>query len=165
MNGSFMNVVLSMWPVTNGSVMNVVCYECGLLWTGLLWKVLHYVLAKKSLRFACAVLETALFSTCCWILVREFFHNGLLLFLFVILLPNTVRHSKTCNDFLRPADVVRPIYTLVPCVVILRLTWWSSDFSPQSSDFLQSMLLKKIRCFLIFQPFSTRQQLITWIVV
>jgi len=34
------------------------------------------------------------------------------------------------------------------------------------SDFLQSMFLKKICCFfLIFQPFLTSIQLITWIVV
>jgi len=28
---------LSTWSVTNGSVINMVCYESGLFWTGLVW--------------------------------------------------------------------------------------------------------------------------------
>jgi len=44
----------------------------------------RYILAKKSIRFFCAVLETALSSTCfefCWTI----FHHGLLLLLLYIL--------------------------------------------------------------------------------
>jgi len=47
--------------------------------------VLHCVLAKKSLSFVCAVLETALSSTCLEFCLK-IFHHGLLLLLLDILL-------------------------------------------------------------------------------
>jgi len=47
--------------------------------------VLHYVLAKMSLDFVCAVFETALSSTCFEFYWRIFHHGQLLLLLDILL--------------------------------------------------------------------------------